>query len=455
MATTSIEESRPVGEVREIVRLGLPMLVGVLSSTFDGVIDTAMMGRYGADSLAAVAGASAVLDVFTTVALATVVGHQILSARFAGREDGAGVRGSLLATAKLATAVTLPLVTICVLFGETLTGMVTLHANGAVPAIGAEFLVAVAPTLVFAVIFATLAATFNAYKLTRAPMVAGLIILGSNVALDWLLIFGRGPFPQLGAVGNGLATTLSWVIGLIFMLVIAHRQGLRRKLETSHDGPIDFETSVVKLSWPAMVSMAMDYASTAVFFGIVGGLGAAALSGGRIAFHVMVLIYGLGTAFLAAVRILIGRSAGAGNLGSARAIMRAGRLVLLPPAFTIGITLILGRDVVAAVFTAFPEIRLETRNALLLVGVVVPLIAWNLSNVSVIRAFGRTKLDMYGNLMAAVVIQLPIAWVLGELLGLGVAGAFIGVGSYWIARGAFLEICARMCIRTAEETKGR
>src|SRR5262245_55013168 len=91
-ADTSSDTRTPV---RQIAALGLPFLLGAFSSSISGVIDTAMMGRYGSADLAAVSGASAIFDVLSGVVLASVVGHQILAARFAGRDDPAGIRRSL------------------------------------------------------------------------------------------------------------------------------------------------------------------------------------------------------------------------------------------------------------------------------------------------------------------------------------------------------------------------
>jgi Na+-driven multidrug efflux pump len=277
-------------------------------------------------------------------------------------------------------------------------------------------------------------------------MVAGLVVAAANILLDWLLIYGPGPFPRLGAAGAGLATSLSWLVGLLVLVGLALRARLWHNLRTSNNQPPDFETSVVRLATPAMISSTLDYGSTAVFFGIVGGLGATALAGGRIAFHVMVLIFGLGTAFSSAVRILVGRALGAGESAQIRDTWQSGRTTLVMPGLAVGALLILLRGPVAILFTSFADVKTELEHALVIIGLVVPIMAWNLSNVSVVRAFGRTRLDMYGNLAAAIGMQLPVAWLLGDVLGLGTTGAFGGVAAYWILRGSLLEVWARRLI---------
>ena len=75
--------------IRAILGLSLPMLVGAIAATMSGVIDTAMIGHYGARDVVAVTGATTIFDIFANVVLGSVIGHQILSARFAG-QAGAG-----------------------------------------------------------------------------------------------------------------------------------------------------------------------------------------------------------------------------------------------------------------------------------------------------------------------------------------------------------------------------
>jgi MATE family multidrug resistance protein len=433
--------------VRQITVLGLPFLLGAFSSSISGVIDTAMMGRYGSAELAAVSGASAIFDVLAGVVLASVVGHQILAARFAGRDDPAGIRRSLRSSMWYCGGLAILLTLVCLLAGGWLTGLIS-DGHGDLRRIGAEYLTARGPTLLLLVPFSLLAATFNAYKRPRYAMVASVVVNVVNILLDWLLIYGPGPLPRLGATGNGLATTISWLLGIGCLVVAARRFGLADLLRRpGPGGTVDFETSIPRLGWPAVVSMGLDYASNAIFFAIIGGLGEAALGGGRIAFQTMVLIYGVGTAFSSSARILIGRAAGAGRVQDFPAFWRGTRLVLVPPALVLTVVLVAAPRPAALLFTSFPAVVTAAAKAMPLIGLCALLIAWTLGNVSVLRALGQTRWDMYGNLVAALCVQLPLSWLLARVAGLGITGAYVGVVGYWLVRAALTEVLARIGIR--------
>ena len=416
-----------------------------------GIVDTAMMGRYGAADLAAVAGASAVFDVFANVVLASVIGYQILAARFAGRDDPAGLRTAMRSTASFSGGIAVLLTLLCLLAGGWLTGLVS-SGDDQLRQIGSDYLVARGPTLLLLIPFAVLAATFNAYQRPRYALIAGIVLNLTNLLLDWLLIYGPGPLPALGAAGNGLATTVAWLVGVGCLLAAARPFGLVGMLRRPPSSePVGFATSIPRLGWPAIVSTALDYLSTAIFFAIIGTIGAAALGGGRIAFEVMVLLFGVGAAFAAAGRILIGRSMGAGRVDEPRQLWRTSQVVLLVPGLLLAAALAVFATTVARLFTSFAPVVDAAADALPLIGLCVPLMALTLGNVSLLRALGQTRVDMYGNLVAAIAVQLPISWLLAEAAGLGIAGAFYGVVGYWLSRTVLTEILARRALRQEAE----
>jgi MATE family multidrug resistance protein len=438
--------------LHEVVTIGAPFLLAALASSSSGLIDSSMMAYYGDRELAAVAGASPIFDLFSSLVLASVVGYQILSARFAGADDTEAVRATFRISTLYCGACAAVLGVACVLAGRQLTAIVV-NGGADLARLGGDYLLSRSPTLLLMVPFCLLAATLNAHRLVRYAMVAGLLVSGANVLLDVLLIYGSGPLPRLGVVGNGVATTLSWLLGLLYLWVAAARNGfpvrpvltVRRRMPAA-----DFETSVVRLGWPAMVSAAIDYLSTLVFFALIGFAGAAALGGGRLAFETTILLFGLMSAFSAGGRILIGRSIGAGTAGAARECYRATRFVLLAGVLPVALLLIAVPGVVAGLLTSSSAVVRSATSVFPLVGLGAVLMAWTLSNVSLIRALGHTRWDMWANCAAAVVVQLPIAWYLTVPLGLGVTGAFVGFVGYWLARAVLTHLYAARALGVVE-----
>src|SRR6185437_8820701 len=135
-------------------------------------------------------------------------------------------------------------------------------------------------------------------------------------------------------------------------------------------------------SWPSILSAGLDYASMAIFFVILSRVGQNALGGGRIAFEMMILIFGVGSAFAAAGRILIGRSAGAKDLAGSRIFWRQSQYFLLFPALLLGILLAIFPTFTAGLFSSFGPMTSAAAKVIPLVAICVPLMAWTLGNVS-------------------------------------------------------------------------
>jgi putative MATE family efflux protein len=450
--------AHPVGE---IISLGTPLLIAALFSSTAGVIDTVMMGHYGTAQLAAVSGASAIFDLFSSLVLAALIGHQILASRFAGAGDQNGVQVSLRASVRFCGAIALALTVLCWVAGGWLTGLVV-GPDPQLHHLGAQYLATRAPTILLLVPFGLLASTFNAHRRTGFALRAGITVGVLNLVLDLLLIFGFGPLPRWAVAGNGLATTLSVLVGVLYLGIAGWRGGFSwlSLPPAPVRAPVAFPTSIPRLAVPAIISTALDYASTLVFFAILGTAGAAELAGGRIGFEILVLAFGLGSSFAVGGRILIGRALGAGQTGRVRELWRLNQRILLAPAALVTLLLIGRPGWVAEAFSSSTAVVAQATKVLPIVGLCTPLIAWSLGNVNQLRALGRVKQEMWSNLIAAVVVQLPLAYVFTMVSHGGARGAYLGVLGYWCSRAVFTEVLAHRAvprdqIPALEPTTGR
>jgi multidrug resistance protein, MATE family len=440
------EDHRP--HRTQLIALGLPLVLGGLSSTSAAFVDTVMMGHYGAASMAAVSGAAAVFEIFDAVVLASVTGHQILSARFAGLGEPAGIARSLRSSTWFCGGIALALTATCMVGGGWLTGLIT-AGNAQLKSIGAGYLLAISPTLLLLVPFSLLTAVFSAHKKIRPVLIATIAVNIVNLVLDLVLIFGFGGLPRLGAVGNGLATSIAWATGTAILAVVAWRSDipeLQWRRPDHAPAPPDFVTSIPRLSIPAILSMALDHISLAVFFAIIGGIGAIELAGARIAWDLILLLFGVGIAFSAAERILIGRALGSDHPEAIAELWRTAIRVTIAPALIIAFPLLFFPTAIAGLCTSFHAIQGASTTAIRLTGICVPLMAWTLANISVLRAFGKTSWDMYGNLVSAICLQLPLAWLLGDVAHLGLTGCYLAVVSYWLARAVLTEVLGRKLV---------
>ena len=200
--------------------MSLPISIGMLSTFLFQVVDTYFVGQLGPDALAALSFSSTVYFLLLGLFIGFSVGVSILIAKSAGSGDQAGISvatsvGILLCLLMTGALSVLGLVFIGPIFGF-------LGASPEVMPLIAEYMIPLLsgfPLLTIGILVGgVLRSTGNIVKPEVLMAIAGLV----NLLFDYVLIFGKWGFPELGIKGAALATVLSWVfvfIGMFSLLI--------------------------------------------------------------------------------------------------------------------------------------------------------------------------------------------------------------------------------------------
>jgi len=217
-------------EVREVLRLALPVAVVQVGMMFMGVVDTIMVGHFSATDLAAVALGN--LYFFTAVVfpMGLLMSLDPVVSQAVGAGDQPAVGRALQRGGVLALLLTAPAGLALIPGGFLLTllrqpvDVVPLAAGYAVASIPGIF-----PFLGFIVLRQTLQAMGRVAPIVHTILFANL----ANLFFNWVLIYGNLGFPALGAVGSGWASSLSrWLmvlalLGLAWPLLKRHVRPIR------------------------------------------------------------------------------------------------------------------------------------------------------------------------------------------------------------------------------------
>jgi MATE family multidrug resistance protein len=206
-------------EVRKVAQLAVPVVGATVGTMLMGVVDLAMVGRVGVDSLAALSLAH--VWIFGTFLLAQglLMGMDPLvsQAHGAGRGGDCGLvlqRGVVLASV------------ISIVMGASwlLTGDF-LRLTGQEEHLAAEaqrYARVQAPSALLLMLFVALRQYLQGRELMRPAMWAVLVANLTNVFFNWVLIFGHLGFPALGLEGAGIATALTRGVQLAVLFAIAY-----------------------------------------------------------------------------------------------------------------------------------------------------------------------------------------------------------------------------------------
>ena len=421
-----------------VIRLAYPIVLASLSYTLLSVVDTVLLGRIGATPLAASGVAGVLFFALVFPLSGTAIGVQTLVARRFGegnlRECGHVAGNGLL----MALALGIPLVVASPWLVRVLSP--ALSNDPEVVSLGAAYLSYRLLGSAFFFVNWTLQGFYSGIGETRHQMVASLLVTGSNIVLDFLLIFGYAGFPRMGIRGAAIASTLATAVGTIYYLSISltprHREsfGVLRSVFVRPR----WTRRIIRLSIPVVVQRLTSHGSWFAFFGVVARIGTLELAATNVirsifSLPIMVAV-GLGTASAA----LVGQNLGSKTPERAeRLAWEASKLAAYAMGL-IGIFFILVPELFLRIYISDPEVIAAGVVPLVLLGFVQILAGITLVLSQSLQGAGSTRFVMMTELAVCATLYLPVVYVLGLHTRLGLLGAWMGEYVYWIALAAIM-----------------
>ncbi len=412
----------PRDRLREILTLGLPIIGGMVSQNVLNLVDTAMVGSLGDAALAGVGIGSFATFMAQAFIMGLGSGVQAMAARRVGegRLDIAArpLNGGLLA----ALAFGLPVSALVILLTPTLFPLIAPDAPVAavgIPYVQVRMLAVAAVGMNYA-----FRGHWNGVSRPGIYLRTLLIMHVSNIALNYLLIFGALGFPQMGATGAGLGTALAtWIgTGTYFYL------GLRHARDGGFLAGIpDRETltTMLRLSVPSGVQLLAFATGMTVLFGIIGRVGTPELAAANVLINVMLVAIlpamGLGLAAASLVGQALGRGDPAGATQWGWEVVRTAAVVL----FLFGLPMVLAPDLLLSAFIHDPDTIAIARLPLRLTGAFLATDALGTVLQNALLGAGASRTVMRITVILQWGVFLPAAWLAGPVLHTGLLGIWL------------------------------
>lgn len=297
---------------RHILRVGMPLVAGMASSTVMQFTDRLFLSRYSVDAIAAALPAS-IASLTIVMTLMGVCGYtSVLIAQYVGsgalRRVGSALWQGLW----------------CVFFSTIVLCLTWWPAEWIFSLAGhAESVQALEVTYFrvlnlgsgFFLADAAMAGFFSGRGQTRPVMIANIAAAVINVPLDYLFIFGGFGLPPLGILGAGLATVIGWIVSAVIMACIIFT---RKNDEIYHVRKgLGFEWDMfrrlLRFGLPSGVNFFMELVAVAWFSFEVGVFGIEALAASNIAFSMNSLVFMPMLGLNIALASLVGQAMGRGR----------------------------------------------------------------------------------------------------------------------------------------------
>ncbi|WP_062057709.1 MATE family efflux transporter [Aquimarina longa] len=208
-------------EFRYNLKLAAPVMLGMLGHTFVGLIDNIMVGQLGTAELAAVSLGNS----FMFIAMSLGIGFSTAITPLVAEADGEGNfdRGKSVFKHGLFLCTTLGVVLfLIILVAKPL--MYLMKQPPEVVELAIPYLDLVAFSLIPLISFQALKQFSDGLSMTKYPMYATLVANLVNVLLNYVLIFGKFGFPEMGIVGAAVGTLVSRIVMVVFLWVFLKKK---------------------------------------------------------------------------------------------------------------------------------------------------------------------------------------------------------------------------------------
>ena len=414
----------PIG--RAIFILAIPMVLEMVMESVFVVCDVFFVSKLGPDAVATVGLTESLLAIVYTIAMGLSIGVTATVARRTGENDPEGVSRTAVQAVALGLVVSIALGIGGAVFAPQL--LTLMGASPEVVASGSMFtrvmLGGNASILLLFLINGIFRGAGDAQLSMRTLWLANAI----NIALGPTLIFGLGPFPELGVTGAAVATTTGRSVGVLFGLAQFFRTSGRVHVHRRHlQLDPGLALRLVRLSGSGTFQVLIGTASWIGLVRILASFGSAALAGYTIAIRIVLFAllpsWGLGNA----AATMVGQALGAKKPDRAeRAVWIAAWYNLLFLG-TVGVVFFAAARPIVALFTSDPAVAGFASDGLRVIAVGFVLYAYGMVLSQAFNGAGDTWTPTWLGLFSFWLFEIPLAYVLAQLFGFGPHGVFVAI----------------------------
>jgi putative MATE family efflux protein len=414
----------PIG--RSILLLAIPMVLEMMMESVFAVVDIFWVSHLGTDAAATVGLTESLLTLIYALAIGLSIGAMAMVARRIGEQNPDGAARAAVQAIILAALVSLVIGLAATPFAPKL-----LAVMGGSPWViehGSAFTRVMLAGNVTVVMLFMVNAIFRGAGDAAIAMRTLWLANWINIVLGPCLVFGLGPFPKLGIVGAAIATNIGRGTGALYALSRLWRQGGRFDIRREH---LRIEPSImwrmIRLSATGTFQVFIGMASWIGLVRIISSFGSDAVAG--YTFGIRVILFALlpswGMANAAAT--MVGQALGAGNPERAeRAVWRAGfyNMIFLG---IVGLLFILFAPQIIGFYTSDPHVAQYGIDCLRIVAYGFLFYAYGMVLGQSFNGAGDTWTPTIINLFVFWLWEIPLAYVLGVVLGMGPRGVFISM----------------------------
>lgn len=410
-----------------VLGIAVPIIVQNGISNFVSLLDNIMVGSLGTEQMSSVSIVNQLIFVYNLCLFGGLSGAGIFTSQYFGQKDDEGIRHTFRYKIWMSLILTIGAFVVFLVAGDFL---IKLYLSGssdggdlaATLSYGKTYLRVMLVGIPAFMMMQIYASTLRECGETVVPMKAGIIAIVVNLVFNYLLIFGKFGFPQLGITGAAIATVMSRYVeaAIVIWWTHSHRKintyiaGIYRSLKV----PMDVVRKIFTKGMPLLLNEALWSAGMATLSQCYSVRGLNTVAALNIANTVNNLFSIVLIAMGSAVAIIVGQLLGAGKMEEAKDTDT--KLIAFSVITCIGIAAVMFclAPLFPKLYNTSDVVRNQATAFMMAQAIFMPQAAFLNTTYFTLRAGGKTVITFFFDCAFIWLISIPIVFVLSQFTGM-------------------------------------
>lgn len=420
---------------QSFLRLCLTLMLEQAVILSVNLADNMMLGAYSEEALSGVAAVNQIQFVYQQLVYGVTNGLLVLGTQYWGQKRVAEIRRLSAIGLRLETALAVALFVLVSVFSRPALRIFT--PNEAFIAQGVDYLRIVRFSYPFFALTALMLGTMRMVESVRIALRVSIISLCLNVAINYLLIFGRLGAPEMGVRGAAVGTLAARAAECVIVAVHMFRREKTLDIHLRDYRRIDraMLRDVLRVGTPVLITSALWGVSNALQTVILGHMSDSAISAQSISSTVFLLLKVTAVGAASAASVMIGRTVGTGDIGKVREYSRTLQAMFLCIGAVLALMMLSLRRPLLRVYRVSDETRALADAYMIIQSVVLFTMSYQMPvNTGIIRGGGDTRF----------VLWLDLISIWGVVMPLSLLGAFVW---HWPPVAVIICLNADQCFK--------
>jgi len=408
---------------KAVFLLAVPMILELIMESTFAVVDIFFVGKLGASAVATVGLTETYLFLPYSVAMGLAMAVTAIVARRIGEKEKEKASNTAIQAIFIAILASVPFMIAGIFFSKDLLAL--MGGDQWTIEYGYKYTQWMLGGNVVIVLLFVINAIFRGAGDAAIAMRVLWIGNGINIILDPVLIFGFGPFPEMGIEGAAVATNIGRGIAVLIQFWVLFKGGKHIKALRSH---LHFNweiiLKIIRTSLGGIGQMIIAMTSWIFIMRIISEFGSQAVAGATIAIRIMMFTMMLAWGMSNAVATLVGQNLGAQKPDRAERSVWVTGFWNMSFLILVSIVYFLFSESLVGIFTDEAGVIAVGGMWLKIVSYSYFIYGWWMVSVQAFNGAGDTVTPTKINLVFFWLFQIPLSYFMSKILGMDVSGVF-------------------------------